>query len=260
MENNSQPIIKNTEKDIIEDKLKDEKIFKSFKLKNKLSSIIFDFIGGEYKMKSNIREKLLEISEQFLNTLDFDFFIYDIILVGSLSNYNWSKYSDIDLHIIVDYSEIVDNSNQHLKPIISSFFKMKKDNWNERYGIKIKNYSVEVYVQDINEKPFSSGVYSILNDNWIKTPIKDKIDLDKNAVLDKSDFFVKKIDSLNDENNINKINDLLEKIKKLRKSGLEKGGEFSYENLTFKLLRRNGAIKKLISLKNKIINKKFSIK
>ena len=61
------------------------------------------------------------------------------------------------------------------------------------------------------------------------------------------------------EDTIKQINDLKDKIKKFRQSGLEKGGEYSYENLTFKLLRRNGYIEKLINLKSKVVDKKLSI-
>ena len=50
-----------------------------------------------------------------------------------------------------------------------------------------------------------------------------------------------------------------DKLKKYRKCGLEEKGEFSYENLVFKILRRNGYIGKLLDAKNKIMDKKLSI-
>jgi len=49
------------------------------------------------------------------------------------------------------------------------------------------------------------------------------------------------------------------KIKDFRQAGLESGGEYSYENLVFKLLRRNGYIEKLLKLKTDITDKKLSI-
>jgi hypothetical protein len=55
------------------------------------------------------------------------------------------------------------------------------------------------------------------------------------------------------------IDDVKLKLKQFRQSGLEKGGEYSYENLTFKLLRRNGYIEKLMDIKKGIKNKKLSI-
>ena len=49
------------------------------------------------------------------------------------------------------------------------------------------------------------------------------------------------------------------KLKSFRQSGLDVGGEYSYENLTFKLLRRNGYIHKLLDLKTKLTDKKLSV-
>ena len=45
----------------------------------------------------------------------------------------------------------------------------------------------------------------------------------------------------------------------MRKSGLEKGGEFSIENLTFKYLRNNGYIGKLMKIKRDTMDKKLSL-
>ena len=32
--------------------------------------------------------------------------IEDLRLTGSLANYNWSEYSDVDLHLVVDFEKI----------------------------------------------------------------------------------------------------------------------------------------------------------
>jgi hypothetical protein len=55
------------------------------------------------------------------------------------------------------------------------------------------------------------------------------------------------------------INRIKEKLKRFRMCGLEKGGEFSYENLAFKFLRRSGYIKKLFDLKNKVVDLSLSL-
>ena len=52
---------------------------------------------------------------------------------------------------------------------------------------------------------------------------------------------------------------LKEKIRNMRKSGLETGGAFSVENLAFKVLRRNGYLKKLNDLKLMSYDKMQSI-
>ena len=49
------------------------------------------------------------------------------------------------------------------------------------------------------------------------------------------------------------------KLKKYRTCGLEKGGEYSYENLVFKVLRRNGYLSKLVDFKNDYMDKNLSL-
>lgn len=236
----------------------DEKIVKSFKLKDSLCLDIFIKSDGEYLMNEKIRKQLLEISNDFLDTLGVEFFIHDIVLTGSLANYNWSEYSDVDLHILIDFEEIDVN-----KELIKEFFDAKKNVWNEKHNIKINNFDVEIYVQDVNEKHISSGVYSVLNNEWVIEPKKTAEDIDDKKILDKGEQYAKIIDKLIDksktENVLPKIERLRKKLKAFRQSGLESGGEFSYENLTFKLLRRNGYINKLLELKNKILDKKLSL-
>ena len=245
----------------------DGKIIKSFRLKNKLCPLIFDLVDGdEYIMKKDIRNRLIEIADQFIDFWGVDFFIHDIILTGSLANYNWSEYSDVDLHILVDMDELNDGDSNSiaLHGIVKEFFDAKKNVWNNNHDIKIKGFEVELYVQDIDEEHVSSGVYSVLNDEWVVKPSFKKENIDTKKILDKGEYFAKQIDKLisDYEQSIEVSKEeesLREKLKKFRKSGLETGGEYSYENLTFKLLRRNGYIEKLINLRNDIIDKKLSV-
>ena len=248
--------------ELIEDRENDEKIIKSFESKDSLCSLIFHPTSS--KMREDIRKRLLQISDEFIGSLGVDFFIHDIVLTGSLANFNWSEYSDVDLHIIIDYEDIKGNDgSDSFMTIIKEFFDAKKNVWNEKHNIKIKGFDVELYVQDIKEPHISSGVYSVLNDEWLVKPKKETPNIDDRKILEKGEEFAKKIDNLIDlgkkESVLPKIEDLRKKLKKFRQTGLEGGGEYSYENLTFKLLRRNGYIKKLLDLKNNITDKKLSI-
>jgi hypothetical protein len=241
--------------ELIEDKDEDKKIIKSFKPKDSLSEQIFDGSDGEFSMRDDIRKNLLKISNDFIESLGIEFFIHDIVLTGSLANYNWSNYSDVDLHILIDFKETDYNLD-----LLKEFFDAKKNVWNEKHNITVKGYDVELYVQDIDEEHVSSGVYSILNDKWIVKPDKIKSNIDDNMILQKSEEYMKKIDLLiKKEGPIESIEGLRKKLKEFRQSGLESGGEYSYENLTFKLLRRNGYIEKLLKLKTTLIDKKLSI-
>jgi hypothetical protein len=252
--------------ELIEDRVGDEKIVKSFKPKDSLSDQIFEGSEGEFSMRDDVRKKLLEISDNFIESLGFDFFIHDIVLTGSLSNYNWSQYSDVDLHILIDFDELDKDSKKDsvaLHSIMKEFFDAKKNVWNEKHEIKIKGYDVEIYVQDVNEEHISSGVYSILHNKWVLEPKKDSPNIDDRKILKKGEEYAKKIDKLvkigNTKDVTAEIESLRKKIKEFRQCGLESGGEYSYENLTFKLLRRNGYISKLLKLKTDITSKKLSI-
>lgn len=252
----------------LSDPKEDKKIVNTFKTKDTLCLDIFDKNDNGYVMKKEIKDKLTEIADEFIDYLDLDVFIHDLILTGSLSNYNWSEYSDVDLHILVDMDELLTTKKMEsdvFNKIVKDFFDGKKQLWNNTHDVTIKNFEVELYVQDIDEPHVSSGVYSVLHNEWVVNPSPNKEDIDEDKILEKGVYFAKQIDSLIDtktqnEDTIKQINSLKDKIKKFRQSGLEKGGEYSYENLTFKLLRRNGYIKKLMDLKNTITDKKLSLR
>jgi predicted nucleotidyltransferase len=252
--------------ELIEDRQEDEKIVRSFKTKDSLSPDIFYRDGGSFLMRDDVRKKLLSVCNNFIDSLGIEFFIHDIILTGSLANYNWSEYSDVDLHIILDMNEFgEENKNEILlRKIFKEFFDTKKDYWNKKYNVKIRNFDVEIYVQDVEEKHVSSGVYSLVQNKWIIEPEKEHLKIDDEKIIEKGEHVQKKIDSLfknvSDKDIIDQIDCLRERIKKFRQCGLSKGGEYSYENLVFKLLRRNGYIEKLLDLKRQIINNKLSIK
>lgn len=251
--------------ELIEDKSENKKIVKTLKPKNQLSPDIFDKKGTYYVMKSDVRKKLINAANDFIETFGVEFFIHDIILTGSLANFNWSKYSDADLHILLDMDEFGEKSKDEilLRTIFKEFFDAKKNIWNNKRDIRVKGYDVEVYVQDIKEKHVSSGVYSILHNSWIIEPKLDKPTIDDRKIVEKAEEVSKKIDKITKIKDPNEaleaIQTYKDKIKKFRQCGLEEGGEFSYENLTFKLLRRNGEIGRLLDFKRDITNHKLSL-
>ena len=245
--------------ELIEEIGNNQEIVKSFEVRDSLSTDIFEGKDGEFFMHKEIREKLMDVTEKFMDYLDIEFFIHDVILTGSLANYNCSKYSDVDLHILVDYNE----TDYNLE-LLKGFFNSKRSLWNKQHEILVKGFDCEIYVQDVNEPHHASGIYSVLNNEWLVTPVKTIESIDKSMILKKSEDFEDKIDEISER--FDKGEDVLEdikllkvKLKKFRQSGLDDGGEFSYENLAFKLLRRNGYIGKLLDIQTKTTDKKLSI-
>ena len=239
-------------------------IIKSFESQDELNPKICEKDGNSYTMKPEVREKLLEIANLFIDFLGVDVIVTDIIMIGSLVNYNWSKYSDIDLHIVVNFNQFSENS----KDLYLEFFDLKKVIFNQKHNITMFGYDVECFVQKEDETTFSSGIYSILYDMWMNEPKKSNTkNIDKELLKDRASQWMRIIDGLIDniqDEDPDEIKSLVkkykEKLKKFRNCGLEKGGEMSLENLVFKLLRRNGYIEKLYDTPTEIIDKKLSMK
>jgi predicted nucleotidyltransferase len=239
-------------------------IIKSFETQKELNPKIWEKEGDEYVMNPEVRERLLEISNIFLDFLSVDVIVTDIIMIGSLTNYNWSKYSDIDLHIVVNYSQFPENA----KDLYVEFFDLKKIIFNQRHNIKMFGYDVECFVQNETETTFSSGIYSILYDMWVNEPKKENMkNVDIELLKEKSKQWMRIIDGVIDnieDEDPETIKEIVkkykEKLKNFRNCGLEEGGEMSLENLVFKLLRRNGYIEKLYELPTDLIDKKLTMK
>jgi hypothetical protein len=231
---------------------------KSFHLKDELNPKVWD----KFKMNEEVREDLLRIAEDFYTSTNLDADVKDIILTGSLSNYNWSeKYSDYDLHILIDFTEVSEDVE-----LVKKYVDAVKNNFNKEHDIHIKGYEVEVYIQDISEEHKASGMFSLLNNKWIVKPKKIDFEPDEEQIKEKGKSVMMLIDDLEDEIDedkyekfIEKINKVWEKIKNYRKSGLDsEGGEFSTGNLVFKLLRRNNYIGKIMKLKREAYDKQFN--
>ena len=217
-----------------------------------------DKFWKEEKLKPAVREQLLKISDEFIDYLGVDVDVVDITFTGSYANYNYTPYSDIDLHVIVDPKSI--NRDDDL---VEEFLKVKRQYWNDKHDVKVLNIEVELYPQDVNEPHKSTGVYSVSNDEWVNKPkiFKTKFDIENVSKKVKSikkhiDIEIEEAKSRRDTTNLDK---LISKIRKMRKAGLEKAGELSDENVIYKILRAEGDIQKLFDMKNNIFDVSLSV-
>ena len=214
------------------------------------------------KLCPEIREKLLKIATDFMDGLPVKISVKDITLTGSLANYNWSNYSDFDLHIIVDFYELDANL-----VLVKSFFDNARMRWNDKHDILIKGYEVEIYVEDQNEAHKSSGLYSIMRDEWIKKPKRYQSEIDFNSARRKADDLEFQVNIVSNLVNAGKykaalrnIERLKSKIRNMRRAGLEsEKQEFSVENIAFKILRRNDILGLLNDLKLKAYDSMLAI-
>ena len=196
-----------------------------------------------------LRLQLLKIARAFYKFLGVDVEVKDVTLTGSNANYNWTKHSDIDLHLIINYKDINDND-----VLVRELMQAKKSLWNNTYPIKFKGMNIELYAQDANEPHTSTGVYSLLRNDWIKKPESDIISVEDDAIDKKAEPYEYEIDHLDpyEDNLLDKIKKLKARLKQLRQTGLEREGEYSVENLAFKSLRNSGHLEKLSDLEKDI--------
>ena len=193
-------------------------------------------------LKLSVRVKLLEIAKRFIDYLEVpDFKLVDIVLRGSLVNYNYTTYSDVDVHIVTDYSTI------KCENLAEEFYRAKKKIWNDQHDILIYGHEVELYVENIGEPNASEGLYSILNNQWVDKPTHTKPDINSRAVNAKVNGLIDIINrSLKGE--VEDIQRVRNKLVTMRRAGLAKGGEYSIENLAFKILRNQGYLDSLAKI------------
>jgi hypothetical protein len=230
---------------------------KSFYLKDDLNRKIWD---EDDQMFDDLRYELLEIAYDYLDFLEIEIDIEDIILTGSLANYNWSEYSDFDIHLIFDFGDV----DEH-EELVQKYLDASEKVWKFQHDLTIKNYPVELYCQDSKADHTSTGVYSLVNDEWIRKPKKESFEPDEELIKSKASKIMNEIKDLEKDLNedvdseiiLKRLKKLWKKIKDSRQAGLQKDGEFSIENLIFKLLRRNGYVERLLDVKKKAYDKQF---
>jgi predicted nucleotidyltransferase len=259
---NTPPYTKKMSKHVTFDKMAvDEEIDvdrEGFQIHSELNSEFWQ----DKKMKEEIRQRLLEIANDFIESLPFKVDIKDIVLTGSLANYNWSKYSDVDLHVVVDFDAIDENTE-----LVKGFFDGMRIRWNDLHDITIKDHDVEIYVENIAEEHHSTGIYSIVNDDWVMNPERVSTTIDVETALKKANDIDERIGALEEmyddaeyDRVMTNVDKLKEKIRNMRSAGLESEKmEYSPENIAFKMLRRSSALEKLTNLKYNAYDKSMTM-
>ena len=253
--------------EIINEVESDEVRLDSFAVKDKLNGKLWD---GD-RLKPNVRRALLDMAWDFVDTLAVPWVKpKDIVFTGSLANYNWSEYSDIDLHVVVDFSKVWNRRKEFVK----DYFSAKKNEWSDSHeSLKIYGYPVEISVEDSGEPSKSSGVFSLEDNKWVSEP-EDLSDARLNTTYIK-DTAAKYMTDIDDEirrirrsksdapkkKSCDNLIKIFDRLKNLRKSGLSsKAREMSSGNIIWKVLRREGYLDKLWDWVNKTYDSVNSIR
>jgi hypothetical protein len=217
-------------------------MLKEYQTHSELNPVLWR--AGE--LRPGLQAGFMKIAEKFYEFLGINTPILDVILIGSNANYNWTKYSDIDLHVVINYMEVGDNLH-----MTKEYLHLKKALWNHNFPLKYKGINIELYAQDMNEDLHSSvGIYSIGHGKWVSRPKADLVYIDDAAIQQKAAPFVYEIENLDEEHPHleRRVKELLMRLRRLRQTGLEAEGEYSVENLAFKYIRNKGLIDRLKEL------------
>ena len=205
------------------------------------------------QLKTEVRYKLLAVAHHFAKFLNVPKLnLRDITISGSNAAYGYSESSDLDLHLVVDMPRD--------KPELEELYTAKKNQYNFTYDITVKGIDVELYVQDVQQPHHSAGIYSVLNDRWISKPKHQPPNIDDQEVKSKARKYSSLINHAMRSNDLNKAKETMSDIRRLRQAGLAKGGEYSVENLAFKLLRSRGKIDKFRKFIDKLQSAELSLK
>ena len=232
-----------------------------FKQHNALSRDIWE---TPEQVKLKVKLKLKRIANAFLRDHNIDpDAVEDIYFTGSLAGYNYHPDSDIDLHIVVDFSKV----NQDLD-MVRDLFNSRRLVWNERHNITIFGHEVEIFIEDVNEvyDDEDRPVYSLEKDQWVNTPKRLDRDFDYDSAIKKAGMISHQIGLVQELMNQEKFVEakrqatrIFGRLKRMRKAGLQREGAYSPENIAFKILRKRGEIDLLGDLKSASFDKMMSL-
>jgi hypothetical protein len=188
-------------------------------------------------LRREVRTKLLNIAQDFVKFIALpNINLKDVTVSGSNASYGYGEHSDLDLHLVVTMPDT---------PHIRELFDAKKNNYNYNHKIKIQGIDVEVYVQDEAQPHHSAGIYSVLDNMWLSKPTHKVPKISDREVRLKARGYSSMVNKALKADDLNTVRSVMDDLKRLRKTGLDVGGEFSVENLAYKLLRTRGQIDKL---------------
>lgn len=204
----------------------------AFEVHDQLNPKLFE----DEKLKPEIKDKLLDIAYTFIDSLWIKPDILDIQLLGSNASYNYTNHSDLDVHIVTNF-ELLDASPE----IVNALYNLEKTNFNKNYDISIKGIPVELYVEDVQSGAVSNGIYSLLEDRWVKFPHRidnvPQFDLSKQILIWKN-----KINFAIESGDLEEIKDLINRLYMIRKNSIALDGEYGKGNALFKEIRNLGLL------------------
>lgn len=241
---------------LLKDISPDEVIFDPQIVKPELCPLLWT---DSFELKDEVHVKLLDLGLRFAKFIGVEQ-PEDILFTGSLCNFNYHDGSDIDIHVLVDFSRYGDPERMR------DFYASKKFAFNEfRKGTRIKGFQVECYAQDLpcREPHHPSGLYSLLNKQWIIKPERIEPKIDEQKVRKLLSVFINAINRLeaieDNQLRLEKAIELKDSLVLIRRTSVRAQGEFSPGNLSYKELRKQGYIDQLFDIIRVSLDRKLSL-
>ena len=200
-----------------------------------------------------VKSALLNITQDFVEYVDVPFTIKDIIITGSQVGYYYTKHSDLDLHLIVDFDTV--NCDKEA----AELFDTKRLLYKKQYDISIHGVPVEVYIEDLNF-PAVSATYSLSKGGWKIKPDSQPQEIDTEEIVRMSKIWRTVIGKAIESNDLKIGRKVLKMLRNYRKLGLKHSGEYGIENLVYKTLRNSKIIEKLMKMIGDLHDQSLSIK
>ena len=220
-----------------------------FEEHNELNPLLWQ---GE-ELRPEVKMALLKIARDFVDYVEVPFEVKDLVLTGSQLGYYYTKHSDLDLHIIVDFNT-VDCDRE-----AAELFDTKRLLYKKQYDISIHGVPVEVYIEDSNF-PAVSATYSLGQGGWKVKPESQPEEIDTEEIVRMSKIWQTVIGKAIESNDLETGRKVLKMLRNYRKLGLKQTGEYGIENLVYKTLRNSKIIEKLMKMIGDLHDQSLSIK
>ena len=207
--------------------------------------------GDELRPEVNLA--LLKIAKDFIEYIDVPFEVSDLVLTGSQLGYYYTKHSDLDLHIVVDFNTVKCDGE------VAELFDTKRLLYKKQYDITIRGIPVEVYIEDLNY-PAVSATYSLGQQQWITKPEQHPADIDLEEIKRMSKVWSTVIGKAIESNDLETGRKTIKMLRNYRKLGLKQTGEYGIENLVYKTLRNSKIIENLMKMIGDLHDQSLSIK
>ena len=207
------------------------------------------------QLKSEVRGALLRIADDFREFVEVPFNLVDIVITGGNVNYNYTSNSDIDLHLIADYSQVSCDRE------VEELFDTKRTLYKKQYNLEIHSIPVELYIEDSDRPAVSLGVYSVAHNKWIKEPQQfQEPQYDKKELQHWVSVWHTILKHAIKTGDLNSCRRALTLLRTYRKMGLKTlHGEYSIPNLVYKSLRNDDTIHGINTLIDRLHDQDLSV-